>query len=130
MLLQAGCGASGGPEALVVDAAGSPKVTIPSGPPPKKLIVKDLKLGTGPVLGRRGTISTRYVAYDYRTGKVREDHWKNEFGIYFGPGWETHGWERGMPGMRVGGLRELIVPSRLAYKDGTILYVVKLVGLK
>jgi FKBP-type peptidyl-prolyl cis-trans isomerase len=56
--------------------------------------------------------------------------WHFPFDIHFGPGWQTRGWERGMPGMRVGGIRELIVPSRLAYKDGTIVYVVKLAGVE
>ena len=34
-------------------------------------------------------------------------------------------WEIGLNGMRVGGRRELIVLSRLAYGDGMMVYVIE-----
>lgn len=105
-------------------------MTIPTGPPPKTVIFKDLKKGTGAVLGRKADISTHYVAYDYETGEVRENLWQAPFDIHFGPGWQTRGWQKGMPGMRVGGIRKLIVPSELAYGNGAIVYVVKLLEVK
>jgi peptidylprolyl isomerase len=113
------------------------KIRVPSGPPPKKVVVKDLVQGKGaaipPISGKHLVeISTLYKAVSYKTGKPFEERWdpRNPFEIEFGPGLENKGWEKGMVGMRVGGRRELIVPSRMAYKKGAVVYVIDLLGVK
>src|SRR5262245_17166887 len=49
-----------------------PKVSVPSGPPPKQIVVVDLEKGKGKVLKWGTEMSVRYVAVDYKTGKVLE----------------------------------------------------------
>jgi peptidylprolyl isomerase len=86
------------------------------------------------VLPRKGEVQirTNFVAVSYRTGKPYEVRWSKggSFNIGFGPGFEVKGWEKGLPGMRVGGRRELLVPSKLAYGEGAVLYVVDLLGVE
>src|SRR6478752_3744732 len=46
-----------------------PKVTVPSGPAPKKLVVKDLKKGTGATAKKGDNVSMNYVGVAYSTKK-------------------------------------------------------------
>jgi peptidylprolyl isomerase len=97
-----------------------PKFSPPSGPPPKKLVVKDLIKGTGPAITSPSqTVTVAYVGKVYKTGKVFDASWNH-------PGKAPltdplsnliPGWQQGMIGMKVGGRRELIIPPSLAYKN-------------
>lgn len=77
-------------------------------------------------------ITALYKAVAYSTEELYEERWdpRNPFEIDFGPGLEVEGWEKGMIGMRVGGRRELIVPSKMAYGTGALVYVVDLLRVK
>lgn len=118
----------------ISDPSGPPKVRLPPGPPPQHLVVKDIRPGSGVAIPRKGgvKIRTNFVAVSYRTGKPYEVRWSKHgsFNIGFGPGIEIKGWEKGLPGMRVGGRRELLVPSKLAYGEGALLYVIDLLGIE
>src|SRR5450755_3103003 len=97
-----------------------PKFSPPSGPAPKKLIVKDLIKGTGPAITSPSqTVTVAYVGKVYKTGKVFDASWDH-------PGQAPltdpltnliPGWQQGLVGMKVGGRRELIIPPSLAYKN-------------
>jgi FKBP-type peptidyl-prolyl cis-trans isomerase len=106
-----------------------PEVSVPPGPPPKQLVIKDLKRGAGAVLQWGTKMSVRYIALKYETGNVVERHWLNPFSWGFGPGQVVRAWVIGLKGMRVGGVRELISPSRLAYKQGARIWVVELLSV-
>jgi len=94
-----------------------PKVVPPSGPPPKTLVVKDLIKGTGPAATASSTVTVQYVGVLYKGGKQFDASWDD------GSGQPTSlplsgvikGWQEGIPGMRVGGRRELIIPASLGY---------------
>jgi peptidylprolyl isomerase len=94
-----------------------PKVVPPSGPPPKTLVVKDLIKGTGPTATASSTVTVQYVGVLYKGGKQFDASWND------GSGQPTSlplsgvikGWQQGIPGMKVGGRRELIIPANLAY---------------
>ena len=109
-----------------------PRVPVPSGPPPHRLVVKDLIVGTGAEIRPHTEIKTLYTAVTYRTREPYEVRWKpsKPFTIDFAPGFEIKGWEKGLVGMRVGGRRELIIPSRMAYHNGTLVYVIDLLSVK
>jgi peptidylprolyl isomerase len=94
-----------------------PKVTPPSGPAPTKLETKELITGTGAEAKAGDTVTVNYVGVLYKGGKEFDASWKrNEpFSFTLGKGQVIPGWDQGIPGMKVGGRRELIIPAELAY---------------
>jgi peptidylprolyl isomerase len=94
-----------------------PTVTPPTGAPPTKLVVKDLVIGTGAEAKTGQKVTVNYVGVLYHGGKEFDSSWKrNEtFPFTLGTGQVIKGWEKGVPGMKVGGRRELVIPAALAY---------------
>jgi peptidylprolyl isomerase len=98
--------------------AHKPRVTVPSGPAPKTLEVKDLVKGKGPAAKSGDDLSVQYVGVLYKNGKEFDSSWSRgaqPFEFTLGTGGVIPGWDKGVPGMRVGGRRELIIPAKLAY---------------
>lgn len=130
------CGNDSSTETRSEEAANlGPKPAIPKGPKSEELIVKDLVEGDGVAAEDGDALSVHYVAGIYETGEEIESAWVrgNPLGFTLGSGAWLKGWEEGMPGMRVGGRRELIIPttpedSPPGSKLGdTLVYVVDLV---
>jgi peptidylprolyl isomerase len=94
-----------------------PSVKPPSGAAPSKLVVKDLIKGTGPEAKAGQSVTVNYVGVLYHGGSKFDASWKrNEpFTFNLGQGGVIKGWDQGVAGMKVGGRRELIIPSALAY---------------
>jgi FKBP-type peptidyl-prolyl cis-trans isomerase len=97
--------------------ATEPKVTPPSGAAPKTLEKKDLIVGTGKEAKAGDTATVNYVGVLYNGGKEFDASWKRKepFQFKLGEKQVIPGWDQGVPGMKVGGRRELIIPSELAY---------------
>jgi peptidylprolyl isomerase len=97
--------------------ATEPKVTPPAGPAPAKLVTKDLITGTGPEAKTGQTVTVNYVGILFNGGKEFDASWKRNEPLTFplGKGQVIPGWDQGVPGMKVGGRRELVIPAALAY---------------
>jgi peptidylprolyl isomerase len=117
-----------------------PPVVVPTGPAPKKLVIRDLIKGTGPVATAASTVSVQYVGVLYKGGKQFDASWNDGSGqpVSFPLSGVIQGWQQGIPGMRVGGRRELIIPPSLAYKNqaqakipanSTLVFVIDLHGV-
>jgi peptidylprolyl isomerase len=110
---------------------GEPAVKVPSEPPPKELVVKDLLEGTGAAAETGDELTVHELAVEYETKGQLESIYGNEgFRFVLGSGEAIEGWERGLIGMRAGGRRELIVPPDLAYEKTTLIYIVDLLEVK
>lgn len=96
-----------------------PKVTVPTGAPPKKLEVKELEEGSGAEAKSGDEVTVQYVGVNYKNGKEFDSSWsRNEpFSLTLGAGLVIPGWEQGIEGMKAGGRRELIIPPELAYGE-------------
>ena len=99
------------------ETATKPKVTVPSGPPPKTLEIKDLKPGSGQAANAGDGLTVQYVGVNYATGKQFDASWDRgqPFQFQLGAGMVIPGWDKGLVGMKPGGRRELIIPPDLAY---------------
>jgi peptidylprolyl isomerase len=76
---------------------------------------KDLSVGTGPTAIRGSEVSVRYSLY-LVDGTLLEGG-PNDAPITFalGSGKVIRGWDEAIPGMRVGGIRKIVVPPELGY---------------
>jgi FKBP-type peptidyl-prolyl cis-trans isomerase len=101
--------------------ASKPVVQVPSGAPPKRLVTKDLVVGTGPTAQSGQTVTVNYVGVLYKGGKEFDSSWKRNtpFSTALSTGSVIPGWVQGIAGMKVGGRRELIIPPSLAYKNAS-----------
>jgi peptidylprolyl isomerase len=88
-----------------------------SGPAPKKLVVKDLTVGTGRAAVTGDPLVVRYVGVLAKNGKEFDSSWSRNatFPFALGLGQVIPGWDKGLIGMRVGGRRQLIIPASLGY---------------
>ena len=94
-----------------------PQVKVPKGPPPKKIVTKDLEEGTGPAAKNGDLVSVNYVGVNYRTGREFDESWGRgePYPFTLGVHEVISGWDIGIAGMKVGGRRELIIPPNHAY---------------
>jgi peptidylprolyl isomerase len=97
--------------------ASKPKVTVPSTCPTSGLVTKDLIPGTGQTIQAGQTVTVNYVGVLCKTGQEFDSSWKRNqpFTTALTAGSVIPGWVKGIPGMKVGGRRELIIPASLAY---------------
>jgi FKBP-type peptidyl-prolyl cis-trans isomerase len=85
----------------------------------KTLTTTDLKVGDGTVLGKDATFTAYYLGWG-PTGKVFDgsiDSTKLKAPFTAAPGGVITGWTKGVEGMKVGGVRELTIPSDDAYGE-------------
>ncbi|HEX4465301.1 MAG TPA: FKBP-type peptidyl-prolyl cis-trans isomerase [Solirubrobacterales bacterium] len=119
-----------------------PKVTVPSGPPPKQLEIKEIEKGSGKAAKAGDEVLVQYVGVGYESEEEFDSSWsRNEpFPLTLGAGGVIPGWEKGIEGMKVGGRRELIIPPNLAYgaqgsppvigPNETLIFVIDLLAVK
>ncbi len=98
--------------------ATQPTIAKPTAAAPKKLEVKNLVTGTGATASAGSTVTVNYVGEVYKSGKIFDDHtWTDHENFTTALSGVIPGWQEGVPGMKVGGRRELIIPPSLAYKN-------------
>lgn len=84
-----------------------------------KLVIEDIEPGNGLMAKEGDTVSVHYTGM-FESGEVFDTSEAPDRGPYqftLGSGQVIEGWERGLPGMRVGGVRRLTVPPRFAYGE-------------
>jgi peptidylprolyl isomerase len=100
------------------DTAKKPLIPKPSGKPPKKLVIKDIVKGKGKSAKKGDNVSVQYEGIAFSTGEEFDASWNRgaePFTFKIGEGNVIKGWDQGIPGMKVGGRRELTIPAKLAY---------------
>ena len=92
-----------------------PEIEFPSGPAPAQLVVEDLVVGDGPEAVPGANVEVHYVGVEYDTGDEFDSSWGRGQSIEFPLQGLIQGWQDGIPGMKVGGRRQLIIPPAQAY---------------
>ena len=87
----------------------TPLATVPA------LQIVDLQEGTGDTVQPGATITAHYTGALVKDGTIFQS--SHDFGdpVTFGLGQVIAGWTEGVPGMKVGGVRRLIIPAEKAY---------------
>jgi len=124
------------------DVARQPKVRATSSRAPRRLVKDDrVRCGTGARVARGDTATVRYTAVVWGRSKAVDSTWAREpktVALPLKKGTLIDGWVEGIPGMRVGGRRVLVVPPSKAYgsqgtsgipKNATLVFVIDLVGV-
>jgi FKBP-type peptidyl-prolyl cis-trans isomerase len=117
-------------------AKGGPKVKTPSG-----LEYEDVKVGTGAEAKAGQTVTVHYAGtLDNGTEFDASRKRGKPFDFRLGASEVIRGWDEGVAGMKVGGLRKLTIPSDLGYGDAgqpptippkaTLHFEVELLGVK
>ncbi|WP_460768633.1 FKBP-type peptidyl-prolyl cis-trans isomerase [Mariniluteicoccus flavus] len=119
-----------------------PEVDFPGGEPPTDLKVTDIVTGDGAEAKAGDVVSVHYVGVAFSSGEEFDSSWNRGAPLEFplGAGRVIQGWDQGVQGMKVGGRRELVIPSHLAYGERgapgaiapneTLIFVCDLVGIR
>lgn len=75
----------------------------------------DIKEGTGEVVKPGATITAHYTGAVASTGVIFQSSHDTGQPVQFPLNGVIQGWTQGVPGMKVGGTRRLLIPASLAY---------------
>jgi peptidylprolyl isomerase len=115
----------------------APTITAPTGNPPQELVTEDVITGSGATAEANSTLTVHYTLMAWSTGEVVESSWSGEPAT-FGLNQVILGWQQGIPGMKVGGRRLLVIPPALGYGEAgggpigpneTLIFVVDLINI-
>lgn len=116
-----------------------PVIEFQEGPAPTDLVIKDLVVGEGAEAVPGGTVDVHYVGVEFESGEEFDSSWSRGESIQFPLRGLIKGWQDGIPGMKVGGRRQLTVPPAQAYGEAgaghqlsgkTLVFVIDLLGAR
>lgn len=116
-----------------------PQITVPTGPAPADLVIEDIVVGEGPAAVPGGVVNVHYLGVDYDNGAEFDSSWNRGESLEFPLDGLIAGWQDGIPGMKVGGRRQLVIPPELAYGPAgtghplagkTLVFVIDLLGTR
>ena len=101
--------------AHATDLNTAPVISAGTPPPPTELKTRNLVVGTGATATASDTVVVQYVGTSYDTGKVFDSSWSRGQPSTFPLSGVVPGFKDGIEGMKVGGRREMVIPSNLGY---------------
>lgn len=102
---------------------------------------EDTTVGSGAVASQGQTVSVHYTGWLENGTKFDSSKDRNEpFEFKLGAGQVIRGWDEGVAGMKIGGVRRLTIPPQLGYGDrgaggvippkATLIFEVELLGTR
>ena len=143
-LLLTGCGdkkvsaATDNLPTVTTNQGEAPTIGAPTGNPPTKLFTKDIIVGSGAEALPTSTMTVHYTLMTWSNGKLIESSWTSGSPATFPLANVIVGWQQGIPGMKVGGRRLLVIPPDLGYgaqgggpigPNETLIFVVDAIGV-
>jgi FKBP-type peptidyl-prolyl cis-trans isomerase len=113
------------PAAQPIQPPAPQPIPVPDGPVVKKteleggLILEDLKIGEGYEVKAGGAVVALYHGTLKSNGEVFDSAFERGSPIVFPLNGVIEGWTKGVPGMKVGGIRRLTIPARMAYGEAS-----------
>jgi peptidylprolyl isomerase len=116
-----------------------PEIERPDSAAPADLHIEDLVVGEGAEAKPGDTVEVHYVGVEFDTGEEFDASWNRGDSIEFPLRGLIQGWQDGIPGMQVGGRRQLTIPPQLAYgpvggghrlSGKTLIFVIDLLNVK
>jgi peptidylprolyl isomerase len=116
-----------------------PQIDRPDGAAPQDLKIDDIVVGEGQEAKAGDTVEVHYVGVEFDSGEEFDASWNRGQSIEFPLRGLIQGWQDGIPGMKVGGRRQLTIPPELAYGPAgaghrlsgkTLVFVIDLLGVK
>jgi peptidylprolyl isomerase len=116
-----------------------PEIEFIEGPAPTELVITDLEVGDGAEATPGANVDVHYVGVDFETGEQFDSSWDRGSSIQFPLSGLITGWQDGIPGMKVGGRRQLVCPPQFAYGPAgsghrlggrTLVFVIDLLGVR
>ncbi len=117
--------------------ASKPEIEFIEGPAPEELVITDIIIGEGAEATPGARVDVHYVGVDFETGEQFDASWDRGESIQFPLAGLIAGWQEGIPGMRAGGRRQLVIPPALAYGESgghrlagrTLVFVIDLIDV-
>lgn len=153
ILLFSGCSTDGGVNPMidqntdssvalpaVSGAKGSkPTISAPVGSPPSTLQKSDIYVGDGKEANDSSILEVHYTLMAWSSGTLVESSWDSGQTATFPLSGVIAGWQQGIPGMKEGGRRLLVIPPDLGYgsqgaggaigPNETLIFVVDLISV-
>jgi peptidylprolyl isomerase len=116
-----------------------PEIDFIEGPAPTELVITDLEVGDGAEATPGATVDVHYVGVDFETGEQFDASWDRGSSIQCPLAGLITGCQDGIPGMKVGGRRQLVCPPNYAYGPAgsghrlggrTLVFVIDLLGVR
>jgi peptidylprolyl isomerase len=116
-----------------------PEIEFYDGEAPVELVISDIEIGTGAEAKPGDTVDVHYLGVDLETGEEFDSSWNRGQSVDFPLASLIAGWQVGIPSMKVGGRRQLIVPPHLAYGEAggghrlsgrTLIFIIDLLGVR
>jgi FKBP-type peptidyl-prolyl cis-trans isomerase FkpA len=105
--------------ALAGAACGGGETSTAPTPPTAPFSTTDLREGTGPTASQGRTVTVSYTGWLFDPSRPESKGTQFDsqasFSFQLGVGRVIPGWEQGIPGMKVGGQRRLVIPPNLGY---------------
>ncbi|MEY3176938.1 MAG: hypothetical protein RLZZ348_126 [Actinomycetota bacterium] len=119
------------------DKGSKPTIAAPVGNPPSTLQSKDIYEGNGKEAVATSVLEVHYTLMAWSSGTLVESSWDSGQTATFPLSGVIAGWQQGIPGMKEGGRRLLVIPPDLGYgsqgaggaigPNETLIFVVDLV---
>jgi FKBP-type peptidyl-prolyl cis-trans isomerase FkpA len=100
----------------------SPSSPTAATPPRAEFSQTDLRVGTGTAASNGRVLTVNYTGWLYDPSRPEQKGTqfdssvgRSPFSFTLGAGQVIRGWDQGVPGMSVGGLRRLVIPPELGY---------------
>jgi len=114
-----------------------PEIDFIEGPAPTTLMITDLVVGDGAEAVPGGRVEVHYLGVEFDSGEQFDSSWDRGESITFPLNGLIAGWQEGIPGMKVGGRRQLVIPPALAYGESgghrlagqTLVFVIDLLNV-